>query len=148
MPARVATKAAMDNTTAVASREVDVSCEIAFHAWAEPEEFARWAGTPKHLWAPAIDGLWFFEAERDGKSHAHYGRFLKIHPPRELLYTWMSGGTKGNDSRVAVQFESLGATRTKLTVTHSGLPDEQSAKAHEAGWVGNLARFADYIATR
>jgi uncharacterized protein YndB with AHSA1/START domain len=66
-------------------------------------------------------------------TYPHYGRYLKVEPDRLLEFTWVSQGTLGKESIVRVDFEPA-PDGTRVTLTHSGLPDEKLRNDHEAGW--------------
>jgi len=56
----------------------------------------------------------------------------------------MSEGTRGLESRVSVELTpSRGGT--DLTLTHSGLPDDEMGRGHEEGWKNITGVLAEKI---
>src|SRR5437773_1845519 len=75
---------------------------------------------------------------------AHYCRYLRVERPKLLEFTWMSEGTRGLESRVSVELTpSRGGT--DLTLTHSGLPDDEMGRGHEEGWKNITGVLAEKI---
>jgi uncharacterized protein YndB with AHSA1/START domain len=67
--------------------------------------------------------------------------FREIDPPRRLVYGWRWLSGSGDDSLVVIEFDDLGG-RTRVSVEHTGLPDERSRAIHERGWIGCLENLA------
>ena len=89
---------------------------------------------------------------RDGVSTGRFeGRFVKIDPPRELVYRWAFVGTepeKGEyyDTLVTVQLRAEGDGQTKVSVVHERLAELRRAAPHiyhrlEAGWENCLDKL-------
>jgi hypothetical protein len=57
-------------------------------------------------------------------------------------YTWVSEGTEGVESIVAVTFESFG-NQTEVTIRHSGVPDDERGIRHKEGWTWVLSMLAE-----
>lgn len=130
-------------------RVLDATPEEVFQAWTEPDELASWlAGEGRVLRsALAVDGLLYIEMGFGGKAFPHYGRYLRVEPPRLLEFTWVSAGTKGLESVVTVTLAPEGRG-TRLTLTHAGLPDDADGRGHEEGWGGFLGLLAEKLAKR
>ncbi|MGH7615950.1 MAG: SRPBCC family protein [Gemmatimonadaceae bacterium] len=81
----------------------------------------------------------------DGLEHECAGEFLEIEPPERVVMTWrwMSGGVfdeHGNVSHLEIRLRPI-ETGTELTLVHSGLIGEDSARSHEGGWAGALEKL-------
>lgn len=119
--------------TVTVSRHLSAAPERVYRAWTDPESFKKWFLARRLIMHPGVDGLFNWDTEHQGKSWAHYGRFLKLEKPRLVELTWVSEATRGLESVVRVELTAKDSG-TDLRLTHSGLPDEESRAQHEEGW--------------
>jgi len=126
-------------------RRIEASPEEVFDAWADPLLFRRWFEPHRSIFRKAaVDELWYWEADHAGRLWAHYCRYLRVERTKLLEFTWMSEGTRGLESRVSVELTpSRGGT--DLTLTHSGLPDDEMGRGHEEGWKNITGVLAEKI---
>lgn len=126
----------------IVRREVQIAAPPAtvFAFLTDPEKIMRWMGTEATV-EPHLDGLYLVNVT--GKDTAQ-GRFTEVIPVHRLAYSF---GWKGHDktppgsSLIEIDLiEREGGTH--LCMTHSGLPDAETAAAHEQGWMHYLARLA------
>ena len=125
------------------------------------EKTVEIAASPETVWElitdPAKATLWWgrsivFDLRPGGAytievnpTHTASGEFVEIDPPHRLVYTWgweaeaMSLVTPGSTTVEMVLEPSGGGTLVRLT--HSGLPNEESAQAHAEGWAHYLGRL-------
>jgi len=109
-----------------------------FDAWLDPRiPGTLWHENEKLIFDPTIDGLWYLLSS---KGTPHYGRFIEIDRPGRLQHSWMSRHTLGEESLVTVTFQKKGEG-TLMTLRHSGLPNDDMARAHETGWNSIVDRF-------
>ncbi len=136
------------NTIDIAvARTIPAPAGDVFNVWMDPESpGGPWFGSERTILNPVVDGLFYFSVKHEGRLWAHYGRFLRIEPPRQLEYTWMSEATKGMESIVAVTFEAQG-DQTEVTLRHSGIPDDDLGRSHEPGWNWILSMLAERFAS-
>jgi uncharacterized protein YndB with AHSA1/START domain len=111
-----------------------------FDAWLDP----KIPGTPWHennklIVNPNVDGLWY-RLSLGGTPH--YGRSMEIDRPGRIQHSWMSRNTLGEESMVTVTFQKKGEG-TLMTLLHSGLPNDDTAKAHEKGWNSIFDKFTN-----
>ncbi len=126
-------------------RFIEASPEEVFDAWADPVLFERWFEPHRALLRPAaVDELWYWEADFDGRLWAHYCRYLRVERPKVLEFTWMSEATRGLESRVTIEIKPSGGG-SDLVLTHSGLPDDDMGRGHEEGWKLITAKLAERI---
>jgi len=59
----------------------------------------------------------------------------------------VSEATKGLESEVTVTFEPLG-DQTRVTLRHSGVPDDEMGRRHEEGWTWVLSMLAERFDSR
>ncbi|HEY4219047.1 MAG TPA: SRPBCC domain-containing protein [Gemmatimonadaceae bacterium] len=81
----------------------------------------------------------------DGLEHECTGEFLQVKRPERVLMTWrwVSGGVPDERDRVSHLEFRLRAIDigTELTLVHSGLSNDESARSHEGGWGGALEKL-------
>ncbi|MBV8566656.1 MAG: metalloregulator ArsR/SmtB family transcription factor [Methylobacteriaceae bacterium] len=132
--------------TTASTRTVEVKVERTipappsevFDAWLDP----KIPGTPWHennklIVNAKVDGLWYWLSSG---GTPHYGRFVEIDRPGRIRHSWMSPNTLGEESMVAVTFQKKGEG-TLMILRHSGLPNDDMAKAHDKGWNSIFDRF-------
>lgn len=109
-----------------------------FDAWLDPKiPGTAWHENEKLIVNSQVDGLWYWLSVG---GIAHYGRFIEIDRPGRIQHTWMSRYTLGEESTVTVTLQKKG-TGTLMTLVHSGLPNDDMAKAHEKGWNSITDKF-------
>ncbi|RYY47046.1 MAG: ATPase, partial [Sphingomonadales bacterium] len=72
------------------------------------------------------------------KYAAHQGKswsetITEIDPPRLLAFSW----DEGKNGRIVIELDDIGA-RTRLTLTHSGIPNRDGAISFGGGWGSHL----------
>jgi uncharacterized protein YndB with AHSA1/START domain len=114
-----------------------------FDAWLDPKiPGTPWHANEKLIVNPKVDGLWYW---RSLGGTAHYGRFIEIDRPGRIQHSWVSRNTLGEESIVTVTFEKK-EEGTLLTLVHSGLPNDDMARAHEKGWNSIFEKFSNIFA--
>jgi uncharacterized protein YndB with AHSA1/START domain len=115
-----------------------------FDAWLDPAIPGAFGHENEKLIVDLkVDGLWYWRS-RGGTPH--YGRFIEIARGSRLQHSWMSPNTLGKESIVTVTFEKT-EDGTLMTILHSGLPNDDMARAHEKGWNSILDEFAKNFAS-
>jgi uncharacterized protein YndB with AHSA1/START domain len=130
------------------SRAIPAPAENVFDVWIDPKSpGGPWFGAKRVILNPAVDGLFYFAVEHEGRTWPHYGRFILIERPRQVEYTWVSEATKGVESVVTVTFERRG-DQTEVTLRHSGVPDDEMGHQHKEGWTWVLSMLAERFVSR
>ena len=82
----------------------------------------------------------------DGSEHESAGEYLEVEPPTRLAmsWRWINGDADPNVSRVEITLRPVDEG-VELTLTHSGLASEASARSHEEGWAGGLDQLERYF---
>lgn len=99
-------------------------------------------GAERVIINPIPDGLFYWAVRHQERTWPHYGRFLVVDRPHRVEYTWMSEATQGLESIVAVTFEPQG-DETKVTLRHSGVPDDAMGRKHGEGWTWVLSSLSE-----
>lgn len=130
------------------SRTIAADAEAVFDAWIDPDyPGGLWFGCERIIINAVADGLFYNVFEHEGRPWPHYGRFVRIDRPRRIEHTWVSEATRGFETLVTLTLEPH-AGKTVVTIEHTGLPDAEAARKHEAGWASMLAALADHFASR
>lgn len=132
--------------TLVFERELDAPRETVWQYVIDPELRARWfMGGPTE---PKVGGKLGMTMAHDNLSDEevpfperyapHQGKawsetITEIDPPRLLAFTW----DEGKNGQVAIELDDLGE-RTRLTLTHSGIPNRDGAISFGGGWGAHL----------
>lgn len=138
----------MNLTEVSVSRTIPASVEKVFDIWMNPKSpGGPWFGAERLIFNPTIDGLFYLLVKHQGSTHPHYGRFIHIERPSRIEHTWMSQGTKGEESVVSITLEPRGDD-TEMTIRHSGVPDDALGRQHKDGWGWILDMLAQGLAAR
>jgi uncharacterized protein YndB with AHSA1/START domain len=120
-------------------RTIPASPAEVFDGWLNPKIPGNpWNMADKLLLDPKVDGFFYWAV----KGTPHYGRFTEMERPARIEHTWMSPNTLGEESMVTVTFQKKG-DETLMTLMHSGLPDTEGGRGHEAGWNYFLNTFPE-----
>jgi len=126
------------------TRRIPASAETVYRAWTDPAQIAKWQGG-RLIAEIAVDGLWFWEHTADsGRKVPHYGRYVALEKNARIATTWMSPGTKGNESRLEITLAEKDG-QTELVLEHTNLPDDDGGRGHEGGWKYFLGRIAEVV---
>jgi uncharacterized protein YndB with AHSA1/START domain len=137
----------MKLTDITVTRTIPAPAEKVFDVWIDPKSpGGPWFGVERVILNPAVDGLFYHAVKHEGRTWAHYGRFLKIERPHRIEHTWVSEGTKGVESVVLLTLEPKG-DQTEVTLRHSGVPDDELGLQHKEGWTWVLSALAEGIAS-
>jgi uncharacterized protein YndB with AHSA1/START domain len=155
---------ATDTKALVIERMFDAPRELVWKAWTDPEHLMRWWG-PKDFTAPAchtdlrVGGKYLFCMRApDGQDYWSTGVYTEIVPPERLVCTDSFADPQGNvvpatyygmgadiplETQMTVTFEDVDG-RTKMTLTHIGLPAGDSDMAG-AGWNESFDKLAEVL---
>ncbi|HKB12564.1 MAG TPA: SRPBCC domain-containing protein [Vicinamibacterales bacterium] len=123
--------------------------ERVFDAWLDPARLARFlcaGGT--HVARIEIDaregGQFRVVMASDRGEYDHRGQYLEIARPERLRFTWTSAATHGLATDVTVIFEEID-DGTRVTLVHTGLPDQTAATEYAKGWQSILQKCRDAV---
>src|SRR5262245_63788166 len=78
----------------------------------------------------------------DGSEHESSGEYVDVVKPERLIMTWRWTGGVEDPGESFVEFRLRAvADGTELTLTHSGLHDDETRGSHEHGWTGALDKL-------
>lgn len=106
-----------------------------------------WFGCKRAILDVKLDGLFYHCVSHAGREWAHYGRFVTLERPRRIEHTWVSEATRGLESLVSLTFEPEGG-RTRVTLRHTGVPDDDFGRQHREGWGFVLGAIEERFAGR
>ena len=138
----------MKRIEVIVSRTIDAAPGEIFDVWLDPKSAGSpWFGPERVTVNAVVDGLFYHSVQHEGRTWAHYGRFVRLEKPGVIEHTWMSEATRGFESTVAITLEPKG-DGTLLTLRHFGLPDDDMGRQHEEGWKFVVGAIADCFAAR
>jgi len=122
-----------------------------FRAWTHPEALKNW-WCPIG-WAPAemeidlrVAGTYRIGMRNlaSGLLVSVYGRFLEVHTPERLVYTWRWENAFHDmpETRITVQFVEHN-TGTEVVLTQDNLPEVGVCLRHRAGWIAAWNRMEE-----
>lgn len=132
-------------------RVVRATPESLFAACTEPATLMRWLG-PAEWRAVSVEadvrvgGRFFFRMHGPQGTMAAEGLYEVVDPPRLLVHSWRwiesSNGDPPESGLSRVRYEiQPHPDGARLTFTHEGLEDDDSARSHEEGWAEALDKL-------
>ena len=127
--------------TVVLQREYAESPERVFEAWTNVELLTQWFGCGPnmlwtvHEWDVRVGGQLYVSLKFDTGPFEVRGEFLAVEPPRHLRYRF------GSDQFVDATIEPHGSG-SRLTVRHSGLPNQDMCNIISGGWSNGLSQLS------
>jgi len=138
------------------TREFAAPIELVFAAWTDPEQVSRWmkcddaAVLECTTWKPETGAAFATTMEMPGQWKVEStGRFTEVDPPRVLAYVSDPDPAMSMPAmEVRVELEALAPDRTRLTLTHTGMPNEEMCGIIQGGWTNGLAALDGLVAVR
>jgi uncharacterized protein YndB with AHSA1/START domain len=153
-------------TDIVITRVIDAPRELVWKAWTEPEHFMRWWG-PRDFTSPEckIDlrvGGRYLNCMRspEGRDYWTTGVYVEIVEPGRIVYTDSFADERGNpvpathyglradfplETLVTVILENAGRGRTRMTMTHAGLPAGATHDDTATGWSQSFDKLVESL---
>lgn len=130
------------------TRTIAARPEELYDVWLDPKSpGGPWHGCVKLLLDARVDGLFYHAGDFEGRRWHHYGRFVALERGRRIEHTWVSEGTRGLESVVTITFEPEGE-KTRMTLRHAGVPDDDFGRQHADGWGWMLGILDEQLAQR
>ncbi|NKB62583.1 MAG: SRPBCC domain-containing protein [Gammaproteobacteria bacterium] len=132
----------MNELTIEVSKIISASPEATFDAWLDPEALARFILPKPGMPGPEVSndprtgGGFEIIMDVGDKKIPHHGEYVKIERPVRLEFSWNSPFSI-EGSMVSILFEKIEEEKTKVTLTHTKFPNQESCDNHRVGW-GNI----------
>jgi uncharacterized protein YndB with AHSA1/START domain len=128
------------------TRTIETTPDALYDVWLDhTSPGGPWFGSKRVIINPQVDGLFYHAVDHEGKTWAHYGRFIELERGRSIKHTWMSEATQGLETIVTLVLTSSNG-KTDVTLTHAGVPDDTMGRRHEEGWTWMLQMLVDKYA--
>lgn len=117
-------------------RTIKASAEQAFRALTEPEQLSRWFTTDAQV-----------DLRKGGEysnSEGDRGRYLEIHPPTRLTFTW-DNPEHCPGSIVTLTFRDVARERVLVRLLHRELKSEADVDHMREGWQWALTNLKYYL---
>jgi uncharacterized protein YndB with AHSA1/START domain len=121
------------------SRTIRASANDVFDVWLDPASpGGLWYGTDRAIVNLVVDGLFYHAVKHEGRSWAHYGRFIRLERGRLIEHTWVSEATRGIETVVTITLVPRDGA-TEVTLCHVNVPDDEMGRGHKEGWTWYLS---------
>ncbi|CAN5859032.1 hypothetical protein BH11MYX2_BH11MYX2_05840 [soil metagenome] len=144
----------MNLTSIECNRQIPAAPQDVWDVWTDPHHpGGPWFSpqgngmSSKIILDKKVDGLFYHCVTRGDASWVHYGRFTQLEPGALVEHTWVCEATKGRESIVTTRFEATDGG-TFVTITQTGIPDDEEGRAQDAGWQWTLGMPADVMSKR
>lgn len=136
------------------TRVFDAPIDLVYQAWTDPAHVMKWmkchpdATMEVEGWEPRAGAMFRYRMAKVGEFEAlSTGRILEADPPNVFVYATDPNPALGApELTVRVELEPVDE-KTKLTLTHSGLPNEGFCGIVEGGWTVSLGLLQDLVLT-
>ncbi len=124
-----------------------------FAAWGDAASMSAWMCPAASIRGATIEldfrvgGRFRIVMHGEGSDFVQHGAYLAIDPPKRIVMEWNSEWLPEAERRtlLRVELEPVGASRTRLVLTHEALPAGSSYDGHADGWTEILRRLGDHL---
>ncbi len=137
-------------TTLIIERELPAPVETVFDFVTREGNLMKWWG-PEGMFVPdgKLDftrpGPWHSVMQNaEGRRFKVSGQVTTVAPHERVAFTWAwhdENDVRGHESHVVLDLLAVDKTRTRLTLSHHNLADDESAQNHEMGWTSSLRKL-------
>ncbi len=136
----------------VVKRTFKAPVERVYAAWTDAEQMKRWFA-PGDMSVPMAEAdvreggryrVQMSESGSDCAFHTTGGVYREVIPNERLVFTWQWQGSE-LETMVTLEFKSLSANETELTLIHEGFDSEDTRDKHGQGWEGCLAKLETFL---
>lgn len=132
-------------------RVIPAPREKVYDAWLDPAALTKFMTpgpemtVPKAETDPKVGGTFLVVMKAGDQEMPHTGEYREMKRPDKLVFTWQSPFTE-EAHLVTLTFAEVDGDKTKLTLHHAGLENEESRKNHEGGWNMIVETLAGVVA--
>ena len=127
------------------SRTIRATPEQVFDVWLDPKSpGGPWFGSERAIVHAVVDGLFYHSVEHQGRTWAHYGRFIALDRGKKIEHTWVSEATKGIETVLTLVLVPKD-NGTEVKLTHTNVPDDEMGRGHADGWGSILGAIAQRL---
>ncbi len=138
------------------TRDYDAPIDLVYAAWTDAEQVSRWMKCDASAvlectsWKPEAGATYATTMEMPGQWKVEgTGRFTEVDPPHVLAYVSDADEAMGMPAmEVRVVLEQLDGGRTRLTLTHSGMPNDEMCGIIQGGWTNGLEALVALVTVR
>ncbi|MEM7202254.1 MAG: SRPBCC domain-containing protein [Planctomycetota bacterium] len=135
------------------TRTFKAPIDLVYQAWVDPQQVVRWMKCDPGVelayegWSPAVGTTFTSVMAKPGEWEVRgTGRFVEVEPQRVLAYvTDANPQMQMPEMQVRVEFEATG-DGTTLTLTHTGLPNDDMCGIVKGGWTNGLQQLEELLA--
>jgi uncharacterized protein YndB with AHSA1/START domain len=119
-----------------------------FDAWLDPSALSKFmcpadgVRVSKAETEAEVGGTYLIVMKTPEREIPHHGEYKIIDRYARIAFTWLSEFSQP-DSLVTLDFEEIEPNLTRVTLHHSGFPNDESRSNHEGGWSQILLRLAE-----
>jgi uncharacterized protein YndB with AHSA1/START domain len=133
-------------------RVLPTAPSVAFRAFSDPDELARWWGpegftVPSLEFDPRVGGTYRIEMlPPEGDPFYLTGEFREVDPPARLAYTfvWEQPDPDDVETLVQLSFRDLGES-TEVGFTQGPFKTEARRELHREGWTDSFGKLEQLI---
>jgi uncharacterized protein YndB with AHSA1/START domain len=131
------------------TRNIHAPRQAIYDAWLDAKALAQFMlpgegmSVPKAESDPRVGGKFLVVMKAGDQELPHSGEYKTLVAPEKIAFTWVSPFSQ-EPSLVTIGLRAITENETELTLTHTGLPNEESRDNHHGGWsniVEVLGRF-------
>ena len=122
------------------NKTIHAPIEKVFDAWLNPEMLSKFMKgipdkTDTDVEIDAREGGHFtFIMHAGDEKIPHTGKYLEIHRPDKLVFTWASQYSVVDNSTVTLKFAKIDDNKTNISLSHVKFINEEARSGHEEGW--------------
>ena len=144
-----------DTKSVTLTRVFNAPIDLVYQAWADAQQVSKWMKCEPGVtvsydgWEARVGAEFSSVMAKPGEWEVKStGRIIEADPPRVFAYAQDPNPQMNMpEMSVRAEFEEVDGG-TKLTLTHSGLPNDEMCGIVEGGWSGGMQQLEELLAAR